>query len=173
MGLFDFFKKKQEPKEETPTIGFSLESLSVGDILDMDGESWEVVDKGYYDYGDEIEWDWKIKSPSREGFLNKDEEGIYLFWREEIHKISPYPPSYLKEHEDLPYEIKFDNIPYNLEYSGAAYYVKGDNRSPVIIWDYENEKENILEILQWGDDDFEVFGGRRLEEWEIEDILKK
>jgi hypothetical protein len=28
-----------------------------------------------------------------------------------------------------------------------------------------------LELLQWGEDDFELFLGRKVEEWEIENIL--
>ncbi len=172
MGLFDFFKKKEE-KKESPSLGFDLSQLKPGDILEMEGDSWEVVDRGYYDYGDEREWDWKIASSTKEGFLNQDEEGIYLFWREDIKKVFPHPPSYLKENEDLPYTIKFDTRSFELEFSGAAYYVKGEERSPVIIWDYADEEGNILEILQWGDDDFEVFLGRKIEEWEIEDVFKK
>ncbi len=170
MGLFDFFKKKKN-QDQVDLIGHSLDGLKKGGIVELDGESWEVVDIGYYDYGDEKEWDWKLVSPTREGFLNKDEDGIYFFKREDLKKLSIDPIEYLKTHEDLPSEIKFDNKLYDLEYSGAAYYVKDGNRSPVVIWDFEDDNGNILEILQWADEDFELFLGRRLQEWEIEDVL--
>jgi hypothetical protein len=172
MGLFDFFKKKKK-QDDVDVVGHSLDDVGIGGIIELDGESWEVVDKGYYDYGGEKELDLKIQSPTREGFLNKDEEGIYFFVRENMKKLSLNPIEFLKTHDDLPSEIEFDNSLYRLQYSSAAYYVKGNNRSPVVIWDFEDTEGNILEILQWGDEEFEIFSGRRLEEWEIEDVLSK
>ncbi|GAB6888756.1 DUF4178 domain-containing protein [Desulfothermus okinawensis JCM 13304] len=174
MGIFDFLKSLKKNKEQdVELVGFNLEDLNVGSVIELDGESWEVKSKGYYDYGDEKEWDYKIQSSTREGFLNKDEEGIYLFVRDDLTKLSINLFNFLKTHDDLPSEVMFNGKPYNLTYSGAAYYCVGDSRTPVVIWDFEDSEGNILEILQWSDDDFELFLGRKIQEWEIEDVFSK
>ncbi len=172
MGIFDFFKKKKE-KPDIQLVGHSLENLKIGDVIELDGEVWEVKSRGYYDYGDDREWDFKICSPTREGFLNKDEDGLYFFVKDDLKKLSLDLISYLKSHDDLPSDIIFDNKKYKLVFSSAAYYVKEGHRSPVIIWDFESEDGKLLEILQWGDEDFEIYSGRRLEEWEIENVFSR
>lgn len=174
MGLLDFFKSLKKHKEQDiELVGHSLENLNIGSVIELDGESWEVKSKGYYDYGDEKEWDYKIQSPTREGYLNKDEEGIYFFVRGDLNKLSINLFDFLKTHDDLPSQILFDGKPYTLKFSGAAYYCVENKRTPVVIWDFEDNEGNILEILQWSDQDFEVFLGRSLQEWEIEDVFSK
>lgn len=171
MGIFDLFKKKK--REEVELVGHSLEKLSIGDIIELDGETWEVKAKGYYDYGHEKEWDFKITSPTREGFLNKDEDRLYFFIKDDLKKLSLDIITYLKNHDDLPNQLIFDDKPYKLVYSSAAYYVKDGHRSPVVMWDFESEDGKLLEVLQWGDEDFEIYVGRTLEEWEIEDVFSR
>jgi len=61
-----------------------------------------------------------------------------------------------------------------LVYSGAAYYLpEGGERMPVLIWDFEDDSGQIVELLQWADEEFEVYKGRVLEEWEIENVLHR
>ncbi len=175
MGLFDFFKKKKKRPsyEEEPLVGGSLERLKKGDIVELDGESWEVKDMGYYDYDGEIEKDWELESATKRGFLNKEDNNIYFFVEDDLEKVHPSLITYLKNHDDLPSEIEFGGEKFFISFSGAAYYVKGNNRSPVVLWDFKNKEGKIVEILQWGEEDFEVFVGRKLQEWEIEEIFHK
>ncbi|GEM_PF-1798808 len=169
--IFSFFKKK-EKKEET-VIGYSIDELEKGDIVEIAGETWEVIEKGYYDYGEWKEKSFRIRSSRSEGFLSKDEEGIYFFTEDDIRNLSLDPISYLKKEEDLPEEISFKGRPFRLKFSAGAYYVTEKGSSPVIVWDFEDTEGNLLEILQWSDEDFEVLSGRRLEEWEIENVLRR
>ena len=91
MGLFDLFKKKKKTYEE-PLVGFDLDRLKKGDIIEIDGETWEVVGYGYYDYGDgEIEKDWELMSASRKAFLNKEEDELYFFVQDDVSKLYPNP----------------------------------------------------------------------------------
>jgi hypothetical protein len=171
MGILDFlWSGKKTKKEEFSLLETSLEALTVGSVFDFDGETWEVVEIGRYNYGGEIEKDWKIKSATKEGFLNQDEDGIYFFVKVALNGFEPNPLSYLKTHEDLPPQVYYQGKPYQLVFSASAYYETANQKLPVIIWDYEGEKK-ILELLQWGEDDFELFLGRKVEEWEIENIL--
>ncbi len=175
MGLFDFFKRKKENQKyaEEPLVGVSLDNLKKGDIIEIDGESWEVIGVGYYDYGGEIEKDWELLSSKGKAFLNKEDDSIYFFVKDNPNKVSPPLISYLKEHEDFPPEISFDGEKFSISFSGSAYYVKDNTKAPVIIWDFENKEGKIVEILQWGEEDFEVYVGRKLKEWEIEEIFHK
>jgi len=167
MGLFDFFKKR---KKEDVNIDFSLKNLKVGAVFDFDGETWEVESIGEYDYGGSVEKEWKIKSATKEGFLSSDGEHIYFFVKTTLDDFKPEPISYLKSHNDFPQEVEYKNKKYILKYSASAYYIKTFERAPVIIWDFERNGE-ILEVLQWGEEEFEIFLGREVQEWEIDSIL--
>jgi hypothetical protein len=43
-----------------------------------------------------------------------------------------------------------------------------------IYWDYEDEEEEgLVTIEQWGDNDFEVYAGTWVEEYQFENILPR
>ncbi|NPB08075.1 MAG: DUF4178 domain-containing protein, partial [Aquificae bacterium] len=66
-------------KEEEELLGNPLERLKKGDILDLEGKSWEVVDTALYDYGASKEKEWEIRSADERGFLSLEEGKIYFF----------------------------------------------------------------------------------------------
>ncbi len=178
MSIFSKFKQiftKSNKIESKDEFKFDLKT---GDVFDFDDHTWKVISEMKYEYGGgEIEKCWKIISGYQEGFLSYDGEEIYFFVKDDFQKVWPPLIKYLKEHTDLPEEIKFENDAYTLIYSTAGYYYGPDRgeKVPVIVWLYENSKDkfNLLEIQQWGEEDFEVLIGRKVEEWEIENILSK
>ena len=68
MGLFDRFKKKEEPSYDPTNI--SVRDLDMGFVLDYDMKTWVV--KGVYDY------DWGDNFFTREYKIDSGEEQLFL-----------------------------------------------------------------------------------------------
>ncbi|NPA32684.1 MAG: DUF4178 domain-containing protein [Aquificae bacterium] len=153
---------KKERKKDDP-----LEALKEGDIVELDGESWEVVGTAVYDWGSTKEKEWELRSPTKRGFLSKEEGKIYFFTEIDPSRIEPDPLSHYRRHKKPPEEIVYEGKRYRLSFAGRALYKKGDESYPVTVWEFKNEEGEIIDVEIWGDYEAEAYKGRELQEWEI------
>lgn len=176
MGFFEKLKKlfsKEEEREEEILLSNPLERLKRGDILEIDGETWEVTDVAMYDYGASKEKEWEIRSPSRRGFLSLEEGKIYLFEEIDPEDLEPDPGKHYREYRKPPEYITYKGKRYKLKYAGKAKYVKNLESYPVTIWEFKSEDGEIIDVEIWDDYEVEAYKGRELQEWEIESILPR
>ncbi|HIP42557.1 MAG TPA: DUF4178 domain-containing protein [Aquifex aeolicus] len=176
MNPFSFFKKifkGEEHKEEVDLLQIPLEKLKKGDIIELEGESWEVVDIALYDYGASKEKEWEIRSAKNRGFLSLEEGKIYFFLEIDSENIQPNPQEHYRKYKNPPEEITVGGKKFKLKYAGKAKYVKNLESYPVIIWEFKNEDGEMIDVEIWDEYEVEVFKGRELKEWEIESILPR
>ncbi len=179
MGLFDFFKKKETEDSIDPLMDLVLSKIKTGYLVDYDLKTYRVARKNRYDWRDGYFSDeWELEGEDGALFLSKDEEDGEILWtlskKVTNSKIDSSVFDHIKEHEDPPDEITFDNLKYHLEESSAGHFIRGGSgRSEEFIsWDFEDEAgEYILIIEQWDEDEFEVLAGKYVEEYEFSNIL--
>jgi len=176
MGFLDKIKKlfsKDEEKEEELVLSNPLEKLKKGDILEIDGETWEVTDVALYDYGASKEKEWEIKSASRRGFLSLEEGKIYFFEEIDPEDIEPEPGEYYRNYKEPPQYVTYKGKKYKLKYAGKARYVKNLESYPVTMWEFRGDDGEIIDVEIWDDYEVEAYKGKELREWEIENILPR
>ena len=175
MGFLDKFKKlfKREEEENIELLGNPLERLKKGDIVELDGETWEVVGVALYDYGASKEKEWELRSATRKGFLSMEEGKIYFFEEIDPEEIKPEPGEHYRNNKRPPSAVIYKGKEYKLKYAGKAKYVKGLESVPVTIWEFKSEDGEIIDVEIWDDYDVEAFKGRELREWEIESVLPR
>jgi len=178
MGLFDFLKKKEE-KSYDPT-NIKITDLEMGFLVDYDLKSWKVTAVYEYDWGNNnFTREFKLDSGDDSAFLHiEDEDEIFLALTRKV-KIRSVD-------KDLPERIvKKERPPKKLEYQGVTYYrddesygyfkdtaKKTDDWDELISWEYYDEgEENLLNIEQWGDREFEASVGKVVKEFEFSNIL--
>lgn len=175
MGFLDKFRKlfKKEEEENIELLGNPLERLKKGDIVELDGETWEVVGVALYDYGASKEKEWELRSATRKGFLSMEEGKIYFFEEIDPEEIKPEPGEHYRNNKRPPSAVIYKGKEYKLKYAGEAKYVKGLESVPVTIWEFKSEDGEIIDVEIWDDYDVEAFKGRELREWEIESVLPR
>jgi len=171
MGIFDIFKRKR--KEEEDTLGNPLENLKKGDIVELEGETWEVVDVAEYRYKGSVEREWEIRSARRRGFLSVEEGKIYFFEEVDINSIKPNLLSHYRRYREPPDEIEHDGKVYRLKFAGRAVYRKGSESWPVEVWEFISDDREMIDVEVWDAYEIETFKGRELKEWEIEGIFRR
>ncbi len=170
MGLFDFFRRK---KRDEDVIGSPLERLKEGDIVELDGETWEVTGVAIYRYKGSVEKEWEIRSAKRSGFLSVEDGKIYFFEEMDTAAINPNPLSHRRRFREPPEEVVVGGKVYRLKYAGIATYEKGRESYPVEIWEFASDDGEMIEVEIYDDYEIEAYKGRQLEEWEIEGVFSR
>ncbi len=177
MGLFDFFKKKEEEPHYDVT-NIKVEDIEENYIFDYDLESW-IVKKMY-------EYDWGNNFYSREFLISNGRESKYLSIEEDdeltismmtkipIRKLDATIPEEIQENEKPPRKIFYEGVTYfrDTEDMGYVRHVNTEDWSEVIVWTYHDESEKlVLSIEQSGADEFEATIGNYIKSFEISNIL--
>ncbi|WP_373500474.1 DUF4178 domain-containing protein [Desulfococcus sp.] len=186
--FFGFGRKRREPdpggSEEKPSASvtdLTLADLQVGYVLDYDMKTWEVTAQHHYDWGDggTLSHEWQMKSHDDTLYLEKasDDEVEWCVCRPiPFSRLGARVRNHIQEHEDPPDEIEFEGTTYHLdEFGGGKFFRngKGPGRE-FLVWDYEDDAgERFLSIEQWDEDDFEVFVGIFVEEYQFTNILPR
>ncbi|MBT3208749.1 MAG: DUF4178 domain-containing protein [Bacteroidetes bacterium] len=179
MGIFDVFKKKEKKPEYDPT-NISVLDLQKGFVFEYDLKTWIVKAAYDYDWGNNFfSREYKIDDGEQQFFLsveNDDEISISISKKIKIRTISEDIPEYISENDKPPKSLIYKNIKYFLDGENPGFFKdcenKTDDWAEVISWTYYDETdENILNIEQWGDDDFESSVGTVIKEFEISNIL--
>lgn len=179
MGLFDRFKKKEEPSYDPTNI--SVRDLDMGFVLDYDMKTWVV--KGVYDYdwGDNFfTREYKIDSGEEQLFLSvedDDELEITISKKVKVRVIDEDIPEYIVSHERPPKKLHYQGATYYQDKESPGFFHDTSNKDEdawdeFISWDYYDEDEKLyICIEQWEEREFEGSVGRVVEEYEISNIL--
>ncbi|BDD08426.1 hypothetical protein FUAX_08580 [Fulvitalea axinellae] len=179
MGLFDFFKKKEEEPSYDPT-NLKLIDLREGFILDYDMQSWEVVKAFEYDWGNDY-FTLELRLDNGTDSLHlavDDNDGMELTLTKDVkvRHLDEDLPEYIVEHETAPKKLVYEGTVYYLDEESAGYckeITAPDNAwQELINWDYYDKTEKKhLSVTQWGDREFECAVGRVAKEFEFSNII--
>ncbi len=178
MGLFDFFKKKEEPDYDP--LNVKVTDIKKGFVIEYDLKSWIVKEEYEYDWGNNFfSKEFKLDSGDDSIFLSledDDELEISVSKKIRIRSIDEDLPEYIMEHEHPPKKIYYKGVKYLKDSENPGYFRdladKEKNWSEFISWDYFDEEEkNTICIEQWGEKEFEASIGKTVKEFEISNIL--
>ncbi|MBF0472468.1 MAG: DUF4178 domain-containing protein [Nitrospirae bacterium] len=185
MSLSDFFKKKTEKEEFDPIKDLVLSKLKVGYLVDYDGKTLEVCAYNIYDWDNEFTEEWELKGSDAKGQDNiislvMEKYDSQLIWllssKVALSNIDRSILEIIKRDEDPPTEITYKTKKYFLAQTSAGYFLKDGKGDGVelITWDYEDEEEeNFITLKQWGEDEFELYEGKFVKEYEFTNILPR
>ena len=169
MGFLDFFKRKKKEDESLNP----LENLKKGDIVEFDGETWEVVGVAEYRYKGSVEKEWEVRSARRKGFLSYEEGKIYFFEEIDLNSIEPNIVSHYRRCKEPPETVRVGNKEFKLKFAGKAVYRKGSESYPVEVWEFISDDGEMIDVEIWDEYEIEASKGRELKEWEIEGIFRR
>lgn len=174
-----FFKKKDAPTPD-PITDLVLSNLQVGCFVDYDMKTWEVKACHYYDWGSgDLSFEWQLTSHDETLFLERepdDEDYWSVSQKIPISRLMLGLRDQIRANDSPPDTLEFEGTIYYLEETGAGHFHKNREESSIEIlkWDYMDESEKkLLSIEQWGEDDFEAFTGKPVEEYQFTDILPR
>lgn len=178
MGVFDFFKKKKkEPSYDVTNL--SVRDLKKDFMIDLDMKTWQVVEEYEYDWGNNnFSKEFVIDSGDDKMFLEvEDDDELFINVSKaiKVFKLDESIPDTVAKTQKPPNKIVYDNNTYYLESDSAGYFndkSKGtDDWEELITWTYFTEDEKLLiNITQWGENEFEAVTGRVIKEFEISNI---
>ena len=176
--LFGFGKKRS--KEPPPRTDLGLNDLEVGFFVDYDLQTWEVVARHSYDWGQgDMTQEWQLKSADDTLYLEResdDEEEWSVSRPIPFARLGEAVRNHILEHEDPPEEIEFEGVTYYLDSFGGGRFFrngKGPGRE-FLAWDYEDDSgERYLAIEQWGEEEFEAALGGPAEPYQFTNILPR
>lgn len=181
MGLFDFFKKKDEQKPSRGNV--TVRNLQEGDFIDYYLKSWQVKELYEYDWGNNFySIEYKLDSGDEIRYLSVEEDDqLILMICEKVNPIAI--DKNLKEH------IIENDVPMKrLEYKGVTYYLSReslgycrdwaddpddeDNWSKLVTWEFLDETEKkFISVERWGEYEIDAAVGTIIQEYEITNII--
>ncbi len=179
MGLKDFFKRfGAKNNHPDPISDLTLANMKIGYFVDYDLKTWKVVSMGKYDWGKgDVSYEWQLSTHDDSIFLEleSDDEDYWTISRKlPFNTLDSKIRESFAEYAKPVKSILFDSRQYYLsETGGAVYYKYGETQGrEVFKWDYADDTENFwLTIEQWGEDEYELFHGKKVEEYQFSNIL--
>lgn len=179
MGLFDRFKKKEEPIYDATNL--SVHDLDKGFVFEYDMKSWVVKEVYEYDWGsNSFSREYKIDNGQEQLFLNVengDELEMSISKKVKVRAVDQDLPEYIIEHERPPKKLNYDGKTFFLENESPGFFhdmanADEDAWDEFISWDYYDETDKyVLCIEQWEERQFDAAYGIVVEEYEISNIL--
>lgn len=173
-----FGKKEEEEPSVDPFEDLVLPKMKAGYLVDYDSRTWEVLAHHTHDTGDGFHGDdWELRSDSDMRYLTRVEaDGSYWTWTRKvpIGMIDARLKKHIQQHGDPPEQLEFESVVYTMQsYGGAKFFRNGSGPEiPYLYWDYEDdERVDVLSIMQWGDIEFEAYVGHYVEEYQFTNIL--
>ncbi len=177
MGIFDFFKKKENERHFDPT-NITIKDLGKGYIFEYAIETWTVTALFEYDWGDNyFTREFVIKNGDTEKFLYIEDDGglvVTLSEKVKLRKLGEDVCDYIDSHQEPPKKIKYQGVKYYLDEksSGFSKEIDASNWKELISYDYlDEDEEKTLCIEQYGDEEFEVTKGIIITELSVSNIL--
>lgn len=178
MGLFDFFKKKEEEPHYDST-DIRVQDLDVGFVFDYDLSTWEVKSIYEYDWGDNyFTREYKISNGEKTVFLALEEDDeliLSICEKIKIRALGDAVAEQIISDQKPPTSFDYNGKRYLLEEEAPGYFHdigRGDSWEEFISWDYEDQAgETLVTIEQWGEKEFEASAGYYIDEFEISNIL--
>ena len=177
MGLFDRFKKKEEPKYDVTNL--SVLDFDQGFVFDYNLKSWVIKEVYQYDWGkNNFTSEYKIDAGNEVGFLSVADEGeLYISFSKpiKIQQLGEGLREQIRKNERAPERLVYEGVTYYLDEDSAGYFndkTKGTNDwEELVSFDYLDEEEKLcLNITQWDDHNFEASAGVMVKPYEISNI---
>ena len=178
MGFKDLFKKAKPQID--PMTELTLSNLKEGYFLDYDLKTWEVTACNVYDFseGDKAR-EWQLKSSDETVYLeleSDDEDYWSLSRKVPFESLGDGLKEHIQQQEDPPDEIEFKGTTYYQEETAGGHFLKGGQEpgQEFLRWSFADESgKKLLEIAQWGENDFEASVGEVVEEYQFMNILPR
>lgn len=176
--MFDFFKKKKEPKYDVTNL--QITDLDVGFIFEYDLKNWVVKEKYEYQWNtNNFSYEYKIDSGDDVAFLSVEDEGVLklgIFRPMKIRKIDEDVADEIARTEKAPRQIHYNGEQYFLNSDTAGHFrecaKKTEDWEELISFEYLTEEENkIVSISQWDEETFEASEGISIESYQISNII--
>jgi hypothetical protein len=180
MGIFDFFKKKQEPSYDPTNI--TIKDLQKGFVLDYDMKSWVVREAYIYDWGGHyFTREYKLDSGDDSCYLHvdtNDDLSLTVSRKIKVRSIDEDLPEYIQQHEHPPKKVHYQGVTYLLDKESPGYFRdladpdREEYWSELVSWEYYDEQEkNFISVEQWGEREFEAAIGKTAEAYQFSNIL--
>lgn len=178
MGLFDRFKKKEDPHYDPNNM--RIEDLRVGFMFDYDLKTWIIKEEYEYDWGDNyFTREYKLEASDDTAYLHIDynDEGFMTLSRKlKVRDLGEDIPEEIIKNKRPPKKITFADTEYLLDKESPGYFSddpEDDNSwTEFISWDYYNTDESLVACIeQWGEREFEASNGKVVKDFEITNIL--
>ena len=178
MGLFDRFKKKEEPHYDPNNL--TISDLRVGFMFDYDLKTWQISEEYEYDWGDNyFTREYKLETSDDTAYLHIDhnDEGFMTISRKlKVRALGEDIPEEIADNKRPPKKITFEGVEYLLDKESPGYFSDDpdDDQSWVefISWDYYDSEGKLTACVeQWGEREFEASYGKVVQDFELTNIL--
>lgn len=176
MGVFDFLKKKEEPKYDVTNL--SVKDLDQGFVFDYNLKSWVVREVYKYDWGKNIfTKEFKIDAGDEVAFLSVADNGELALSVTKTIKMQELGDGIREEirKKEAPDQLEYNGDKYYLDEDSAGYFndvtAKSSDWEELVSYDYLNDEETLcLSITQWDERNFEASAGNVIQHYEISNI---
>ena len=169
-----WFGKKEEDDDEVrlPT----LETMLVGDLVDYDLKTWEVVGYNTYDYDGDETREWELKCIDKVVFLERGREDGQVWWtlmrRIGLGEVEEDVAAQIHASEDPPETVHHNGVAYQAVETSTGLYRPGEGpEREFVSWSYEVKSGELLVVSQWGENDFAAYQGTYVEDYQFTDVL--
>lgn len=178
MGLFDKFKKKEQPHYDPSDI--KIKDLRVGFIFDYDLKTWQITEEYEYDWGDNyFTREYKVEAADEINYLHidySDEVSMTLSKKLKVRALGENIPEKIIKKNRPPKKIVYKETTYYLDKESPGYFSdepeNDDSWVEFISWDYYDAEEKMVACVeQWGEREFEASYGVVVHDFEITNIL--
>lgn len=178
MGIFDFFKKKEE-REYDPT-NVRVTHLRENFMLDYDMKTWQVKEMYEYDWGENyFSWEYKLDSGDDIVFLSVEEDDeleLVVSRKIKLGLIDEDVEEAILDTGKPPKRVTYKGTQFIRENESPGFFRNAqehwDNATEFICWNYYDESEKLnLCIERWGEEEFEAAVGVVVEEFQFSNIL--
>lgn len=159
-------------------VDIALHDLAAGCMVDYDLKTWQVTARHYTQWGEGDRTDeWQLKSFDEVIYLERseDDEVDWSISRKiSLNRLDPAVLKSIAASGDPPRFVNYEGVAYYLEETRGGHFFKDGSGSghPMLAWDFADDAgRRYLTIEQWGEEDFEVFLGECVEEYQFTNIL--
>ena len=174
--MFKKLFKRSEASNEPEFPEIAMNCLGIGDLFDFDLTTWEVVSSSQSDYDGHIESEWEVRGgvDSRTLVAIPDGGEWNYQWLEEknlsdlgLNNVM----NELKSEKDPEENLHIEGLNYIGYEAGGGIYKGSNEERPFLYWSYETDHDHVLNIVQWGDNEFSATIGMRVDEFQFSNIL--
>jgi hypothetical protein len=176
MGVFDFFKKKEEVK-----LDYNVNELKKGFLVDYFLKTWEVKEVCIYDWGNNFfTREYLIDSGDEKKYLHVEKsDGDFkcsLSVKANLTSIDANIRSSIIDNDEPPKQVTMDGeIYHRTSESVAECFEEGDEESSKLVnWMFMDATESkFISVDRWGEQEIEGAVGEYVKVIEFSNILPR
>lgn len=162
------------------STNLKVTDLKEGFIFEYDLSNWEVKAEYEYDWGDNYYTkEFKISDGRNEYFLEIEEDDsveLALYSKVSVNAIGVNLITEIVRNDEPPRTINYKGVNYHRTEESIGYFrnVRNSDWAKFVSWDYEDQNgKQYLTIERWGEEEFEASVGKKINEFEISNILPR